>query len=135
MSGSIGVSGTVDEETMSAIRNGLDAAALAGDIGKCIEQSIRRPWVDQWPDPRPGPCPDPRANVSAMLDRDERDAVAIGYAPDQSLTFAAQVEGFEDWPDVVRLAREFHPVAVELLARRVERTEAEALVAALEAAP
>jgi hypothetical protein len=39
---------------------------------------------------------------------------------DDPLMFAIQYEGFHDWAHVVRRARELHPVAIELLARRVE---------------
>lgn len=53
------------------------------------------------------------------LDRHETDAKVLGS--EDSLLHAAMLEGFDDWPDVVRLAREGHPVAVELLCRRVER--------------
>ena len=41
---------------------------------------------------------------------------------EDSLMHAMTLTGFDDWPDVIRLAREHdHPGAIELLCRRVER--------------
>ena len=60
-------------------------------------------------------------DIQARLDELERQAKLIGST--DTLSDAMQLEGFADWPDVERLARDHnHRVAIELLCRHRQRS-------------
>jgi hypothetical protein len=77
-----------------------------------------------------GAAPDYGARLRARLAAEHERAFWVHEIEAQELEapegvdpllYAAHVTGFDNWPDVIRLARTAHPGAIELLCRRVER--------------